>query len=109
MASEVTVGEFLIGVLPRLSSNTALPSWPPDCFALCLALLKRTRAYAQLLRNWPPNPANDDALKAWSDKVRELGMRWRRFLQSGGPFDDLAGEWQTICQSFELPLAHTRE
>jgi hypothetical protein len=109
MAAEATIGEFLIGILPRLRSDTRLPSWPPDCFGLCLALLKRTGAYAQLLRDWPPGPSQGDALKAWTDKVHDLGEKWRRFLRSGGSLDDLDGEWLIVCQSFPVPLGETRD
>src|ERR1700691_2935830 len=108
---ELTIGEFLIGILPRLSSDKSLPWWPPDCFGLCLALLKRTGAYAVVSRDWPPEPRQDDALRAWRDKVGELGAAWRKGiggLETQWSFDGLASEWKTVCQSFDLPLGETR-
>jgi len=96
---ELTIGEFLIGILPRLRSDTSFPSWPPDCFGLCLALLKRSGAYAQLLRDWPP--AKDATLAAWTANVREMGGIWRQgWLHFGG----MASEWRVVCQSFGLSL-----
>jgi hypothetical protein len=107
--NQLTIGEFIIGILPDLRRNTRMPSWPPDCFGLCLALLRQTGAYAQLLTDWPPGPTRGGALKTWTDKVHKLSQRWRRSWQAGGSFDDLADEWQIICQSFDVPLGQTRE
>jgi len=105
MPDELTIGEFLIASLPRLRSSTNFPWWPPDCFALCLALLKRTGAYAQILRDWPPPSTEDDPLWAWTDEVRKLGKRWR---QDWLPFSGLDGEWQIVRQSFDLSLSEAR-
>jgi len=109
MAGEATIGEFLIGILPRLQDDKRFPLWPPDCFARCLALLRRTGAYAQLLRDWPPDPARDGDFKTWTAKVRELGAKWRKDVDEIGGLKDLAAEWQVICQSFALPLSKTAD
>src|ERR1039457_3357088 len=85
---EATVGEFLIGILPRLSSDTRMPSWPPDRFGLCLALLKRSGAYAHVLRDWPPSTVG--GLGTWTSGVRELGIKWRSTAQTGLSFAELA-------------------
>jgi hypothetical protein len=108
MPFEITVGDFLHGILPRLQSDTKFPGWPPDCFALCLALLKRTGAYAQLLQDWPPERIKEDALGTWVSNARGLGEKWRRMWQSGESFDDLADEWQLLCRSFALPVREVR-
>jgi len=99
MPDEITVGDFLIGILPRLHGDTSFPWWPPDCFGLCLALLKRTGGYVQLLRDWPA--ASGRTLDSWTAEVRELGMKWR--LDWSG-FRALANEWQIVCNSFGLTL-----
>ena len=104
MADELTLGEYLIGILPLLEDLETFPSWPPDCFALCMALLKRTGAYAQLLRDWPP--AKDAPLAAWTATIGDLGEKWR---QHWFPFEGLIDEWQIVCQSLELPLSDARE
>jgi hypothetical protein len=69
-----------------------------------LALLKRSGAYAQLLRDWPP--AKDGTLAAWTANVREMGGIWRQGLLG---FDGLSEGWQIVCQSFELPLTEARD
>jgi hypothetical protein len=78
MHNELTIGEFLIGTLPRLRDDKKLPWWPPD--------------------------STGGTLEAWAARARALGEKWR----TSGEFpDDLAGEWQTLCQSFGLPLTET--
>ena len=104
MSVEITIGEFLSGILPRLHIDKAFPGWPPDCFALCLALLRRTGAYAQLFLDWPPHGKEEGALETWTNGARELGEKWRKAWKSQHPFIDLAAEWQIVCESFSLPL-----
>jgi hypothetical protein len=104
MSAELTVGEFLEGILPRLRTDRAFPRWPPDCFALCLALLRRTGAYSQLFLYWPPAGETEGALEKWATGVRQLGEKWRRVWTQQQPFSDLAREWQLVCESFALPL-----
>ena len=82
MSGELTVGEFLSGLLPRLVRDTTFPSWPPD----------RTK---------------ENGLESWVSNTRALGEKWRRTWQSGG-FDDLADEWQLICRSLALPVRSVR-
>jgi len=109
MDDEATVGEFLIGILPRFRRDKSLPSWPPDCFGLCLALLKRTGAYAQLLQHWPPGPANSRALKRWTTWASKLGGEWRKSWQSTESFDGVDQEWQVVRESFEVPLREAQD
>jgi hypothetical protein len=109
MSVELTIGEFLSGILPRLHTDKTFPAWPPDCFALCLALLRRTGAYSQLLLDWPPDNGSDGALGKWTTSVRELGERWRTAWQQRHSFDELRTEWQLLCDSFALPLYKTNQ
>ena len=107
MSDLLTIGEFIGGILPRLQKNRSFPQWPPDCFAICLALLKRTGAYSQLLLDWPPGRGTEGALDRWTSGVRGLGAKWRATWQEGTPFKDLGAEWQVICESFARPLDST--
>lgn len=109
MPGEVTIGQFLTGILPRLRSDAKFPWWPPDCFALCLTLLKYTGAYTQLLQDWPPDRGKKEALAHWTSSVRELGKEWRTAIHLKRPFSDLSinglsNEWQLLCDSFPQPL-----
>jgi len=104
MSIELTIGEFLTGILPRLQTDQDFPGWPPDCFALCLALLRRTGAYSQLFLHWPPAGATEGALEKWTSSVRDMGEKWRTAWGQRQPFGDLAAEWQLICECLALPL-----
>jgi hypothetical protein len=104
MSLDLTIGEFLEGILPRLHTDKTFPRWPPDCFALCLALLRRTGAYSQLFLHWPPAGETEGALEKWTTDVRKLGEKWRRAWSQHHCFSDLAAEWQLVCESFAWPL-----
>lgn len=109
MSDELTIGEFLCGILPRLQTDRAFPRWPPDCFAICLALLKRTGAYSQLFLDWPPDQGTDGALGKWTGTVRELGGKWRTASPLGGSFNELDTEWRLISESFGLALSSIKQ
>jgi hypothetical protein len=104
MPNELTLGEFFRQILPRLSSDRTFPNWPPDCFALCLSVLKRTGAYMPLLSDWPPRPRRSDALSAWARKARKLGKKWRQSWNAGTNFTQLSGEWDILCAAFDVPV-----
>jgi len=107
---QLTIGEFLIGILPRLRSDTRLPSWPPDCFALCLALLKQTGSYSQLLQDWPPGRGLGQGPAPGTSSVHALGEQWRRALHRNRPSEELSvggllNVWQILRESFPQPLS----
>jgi predicted amidohydrolase len=106
MSKEITLGEFLCGILPRLRSNRDLPQWPPDCFALCLSVLKRTGAYVRVFSKWPPGEHDEGSLDKWVADTQELGAKWRRSWIFDQPFMDLNTAWQEVIESFDLPLKH---
>ncbi|MGD1073898.1 MAG: hypothetical protein ABSB15_27620 [Bryobacteraceae bacterium] len=104
MPDELTLGEFSRQILPRLSSNRTFPNWPPDSFALCLSVLKRTGAYVPLLSDWPPHPRRADALNGWISEARHLGEMWRQSWNAGNTFTELSGAWEVLCASLDIPL-----
>jgi hypothetical protein len=104
MPNELTLGEFSRQILPRLSSDATFPNWPPDCFALCLSVLKRTGAYMPLLSDWPSRPRLADALGGWVSEARDLGEKWRESWNAGTNFAQLSGAWDVLCGSFDVPL-----
>jgi hypothetical protein len=107
MSDELTIGEFVGGILPRLiRGDNKFPKWPPDCFAICLALMKRTGAYSQLFLDWPPGKESAGALDKWINEVRDLGAQWRAHVRGRDlQFSGLETEWRAICDSFGRPLA----
>lgn len=111
MPNALTVFEFLAGLLRGLRTDSPFPWWPPDCFALCLKLLKHTGAYTQLLQDWPPDRGRDDALSRWTSSVREVGAAWRTSLRTGeGPsFKGMDEEWELVRQSFQRQLWRVRQ
>lgn len=104
MSFENTVGQFLTAILPRLLTDKKFPGWPPDCFGLCLALMKRTGAYTKLLQDWPPDRSAGRTLENWTSTVRELGKAWGTAWRTQQPFDGLGAEWGQLCESFALRL-----
>lgn len=109
MSDELTIGEFLVGILPKLQTDKDFPQWPPDCFAICLALLKRSGAYSQLFLDWPPDKGADGALEKWTSTARELGEKWRAAWPQSRAFKELDAEWRLICDSFGLAVASTKQ
>src|ERR1035441_8028224 len=102
MSDSLTVGEFLGAILPRLHTDRKFPNWPPDCFALCLALLKRTGAYSMVLRNWSPvHGGSAESVETWNSIIVDLGRKWRTGWNS---FDGMSHEWRLLCDSFPRPL-----
>ena len=110
MSVEPTIGQFLAGILPRLQNDTKFPSWPPDLFALSLALLKRTGAYNRVLQDWPPDRDNEDTLENRTSRIRRLGGDWRTAIRLGQKeqFNVLNEEWEALCRSFDRPLSAVR-
>jgi predicted amidohydrolase len=103
MPNEPTIREFLSGILPRLRDDDRFPWWPPDCFAICMALLKQTGVYLKTLHEWPPDRSGEDAVARWAAKVRELGRAWRTTPLLKG-FDGLKTEWEVLCNSWDRLL-----
>ena len=98
-STELTVGEYLSGILPRLEKNREFPEWPPDCFALCISLLRRTGAYSSLFTEAPAD------LDSWATSATILGRKWRAACTQAKPFTDLLKEWAAIFAAFNHPLS----
>lgn len=93
-------------MMPELAHDAELPRWPPDCFALCLSLLKATGGYAELFTKWPGDAANGLVLNDWVSDTRALGARWREAYSAGREFNELDDSWRLILDDFNevLPL-----
>ena len=72
-----TLLEHFATILPRLRDNAAVPTWPPDVFALVASFFHRTGAYCELLRSWPPDKSpGKDPVEVWQKQTREIGEDW---------------------------------
>jgi hypothetical protein len=110
----LSIGNYLSYLLPRLETNRAAPSWPPDIFGLCMALLCKAGAYCKILENWPPDGGATPITAAdWSGWAAQHGKQWRT-LWPAVP-DYIAERWKTISDAWDepiesiavkLPLAH---
>ncbi len=76
--SEPTIDQFLSFLAPAIwnprRKRIKPPSWPPDAFALCAALLERCGAYRCVVEGWPP--AEFANLDDWCSTVRSVGREW---------------------------------
>lgn len=72
-STPISIEQYVVNLLPRFSRRRAIPSWPPDAFAICSGLVAQSAAYPKVLSRWPPTQAAKD----WSCWAAELGIRWR--------------------------------
>ncbi len=73
--SSVTLGELLESICPGVLGRTP-PSWPPDVFALVMAVLQRSGAYTRVVTQWPP--AGQGSSKTWVQGITVVANRWRK-------------------------------
>jgi hypothetical protein len=76
-------------------------------FAVALALLRRSDAYARVVEEWPPTRFASG--KAWELYVGDVGARWRRAAgASAGPPREVASWWATIARAFGSRVSDIR-
>jgi hypothetical protein len=105
--SDITVGEFLTLLLPRLESDHKVPVWPPDVFALCCSLLLKSGAYCETLTDWPPREPFGKSAGKWASRIETLGKEWRRSSKQQVPsavqqwWNVLVENWHVTIHSIE--------
>ncbi len=111
MSNELTVRTFLQFLAPsKVRGKTMLlPHWPPDAFAITMALLRRSGGYLTVLReDWPPVEGEIDSggATAWCREMRRLGSAWRkRALNSRSrPPQIVYRWWDVVRESADLPV-----
>jgi len=89
-ARVLTIGDLLDYLAPELDQ----PSWPPDVFALVVALLQKSGAYTKVVDCWPP----DSDAAVWVSQTVDIGKRWRLSLgtDSGPPVE--VGAWWSVVK-----------
>lgn len=112
LPAELSVGEFLGQLLPRLnraplaSENRRVPKWPPDIFALCMSLLLKGGAYCAVLKDWPPMDRGQNlSIKAWVKKVRTIGSEWQRGCVKGKVPKEVSDSWAVVLQNLNVGIA----
>src|SRR5882762_4188579 len=68
----LTIQKWLEGVGRNRQRVSDCPSWPPDLFAICASLLKRSGTYLRIFERRARRPA-------WTN-ARASGVRWRRSI-----------------------------
>src|SRR5882724_2032642 len=66
----LTIQKWLEGIGRNRQQVSECPSWPPDLFAICASLLKRSGTYLRIFERRSRRPA-------WTD-ARAAGIRWRK-------------------------------
>jgi hypothetical protein len=102
----LTFEEHACYLLPRLRSDSSVPEWPPDVFAICSSLLVKSGAYCRILEHWPPSNYDGDIEgKGWPGLARALGREWRSNYLEGLPVPErVANLWDGILKHRSSPL-----
>jgi hypothetical protein len=96
--------EHLIEYLAPGALTQPIPSWPPDAFAICGAILHRSGCYTHVVKDWPPLPPN-----VWEPTMKRLGREWRDgYNSSRPPPPDVQAWWTTVVdgRTTALPDLH---
>src|SRR6266700_1727183 len=68
----LTIQKWLEGVGRNRQAVTECPSWPPDLFAICASLLKRSGTYLRIFERGSRRPD-------WRG-ARSPGLKWRKSI-----------------------------
>jgi hypothetical protein len=72
------VGEFIEFLGPGLLGQESCPPWPPDAFAVCASLLRRTGTYVRML-----DPKGGSILGMdWPAQAGQVGQLWQEGLEA---------------------------
>jgi hypothetical protein len=70
---EGSAGELIEYLSPGALSRKTCPLWPPDAFAICASLLRRTGAYVRLVDPQEGGVLGDE----WPERAGRIGQAWR--------------------------------
>ena len=111
-AAELTVGELISFLAPERWRRRSFPPWPPDVFAISMALLLRSGAYCAVVDDrWPPRTPPFDGQDGWPGGIRELAGKWRAAVTQNGrrPPLELVQCWRRVVDRHELPLSEVQD
>ncbi|HYR78316.1 MAG TPA: hypothetical protein VEM96_21070 [Pyrinomonadaceae bacterium] len=96
----LTISEFLEYLAPGIWTSVDLLSWPPDVFALVAALLQKSGAYTNLVREWQL-----DRGRVWCDDVAKIGKAWRNSSTSKKELpNQVSRMWGVVTASCEIEM-----
>jgi hypothetical protein len=101
--NELTVGDLMARIVPTYIDQK-VPRWPADVFAVAGLILKSSGAYADIVRDWPPNGT---ALDPWNKQVRSVANRWRVGWRHSVP-GRVTFLWKAIISAADIPIARLR-
>lgn len=99
--SAVRVGDLLEFLCPGVLSR-ATPIWPPDVFALVMAVLQKSGAYTRVVEKWPPGGRVSS--KTWVDEITAVARRWREGSLLGKAPIEVSRWWSVVASSQNAPL-----
>ncbi len=97
---ELTVGEVLCEVLPRLRGlrTRGMPAWPPDVFGLMSTLVQRAGLYGAVLGDWPP-------VEAYAEDCLIASVAWRDAVDRGRGAPRVVKElWREVLGEWDTPI-----
>ena len=97
----VTIGELLEFLCPGVLGYEP-PSWPPDVFALVMAVLQKSGAYTRVVTNWPPE--GERSSKAWVEEITAVANRWRKDSLVGKVPPEVSRWWSVIASNKNATL-----
>jgi hypothetical protein len=104
---DLTVG----GLIDFLAPDLKEPRWPPDVFVIVSVLLHRSGAYTKVIDAWPPRPAKSKKGRRaqtaeWVDRIREVGLRWRKAAGEGLPIPpEISAWWKVVLRYRGTPIS----
>jgi len=101
---------------PKPEDNPGLPEWPPDVFALCAAVLKKSGVYTVILDPRQVRTVDQDVslerireethakIRKREERVRKAGEAWRQKLGLPAPDrlpQDVQTAWEGVSQLWD--------
>lgn len=105
--AKLSVRDVVTWLLPS-ADPARVPPWPPDAFAISLAILRRADAYSRVVAEWPPSafPSGE----AWEEHIRDVGERWRNAAAVGSsPPIEVDEWWSTVVAAFGTHISQVRK
>jgi len=89
--------------LPGAAKRNKIPSWPPDVFCLCAAILQSSGAYSRVVNDSDVLSRGESRKRA--ESLKQIGKAWARATSRKTlPPKQLAAWWKTVFLARQTPL-----